>query len=280
GAVCVVAMGAGFHVPAAASPILVAALGLASILWYVGVCNGINLIDGLDGLAAGVVSIAALGFLTVALRVHDAAVAVVALCLIGSLTAFLRFNFHPARIFMGDTGSMFLGFALASLACLLAREVGFWNAILGGAAMLGVPIMDTAAAICRRVSARRHIFQADGEHTHPRLMRIGFTHRGAVVTLYALQLVFTLLGVQVYEGRMACFVIALASGVVFAVAISQRARRIEAVSRPVVPDLRTVPGIRDTVSVRVVAANRATPRRSEAGTDVLAELTPAAARPS
>jgi UDP-GlcNAc:undecaprenyl-phosphate GlcNAc-1-phosphate transferase len=73
---------------------------------------------------------------------------VIALCLIGALVAFLRFNFHPARIFMGDTGSMFVGFALASLACILARQVGLWPALLGSATLLGVPILDTRQRSC------------------------------------------------------------------------------------------------------------------------------------
>jgi len=280
GAVCVVAMGAGFQGAAPVGWAAFVALAAASLFWYVGVCNSINLIDGLDGLAAGVVTLAALGFMAVAVRVHDAAVIVVALSITGSLLAFLRFNFHPARIFMGDTGSMFLGFALAALACLLAREVGFWTAVLGGAAMLGVPVMDTAAAICRRLAARRHIFEADGEHTHHRLMRAGLTHRGAVVTLYAVQIVFVALAMQVFAGHRAAFTGAVILGVVVAVVVSALARRAHVVVRPAAPALRPVLGRRDAVPVRSVAPVRAAVRRDEAAAEVLAELPPAAVRPS
>lgn len=281
GAVCVVAMGAGFQGAAPAHWATFLGLAVASLFWYVGVCNSINLIDGLDGLAAGVVILAALGFMAVAVQVHDAAVVVVALSITGSVLAFLRFNFHPARIFMGDTGSMFLGFALASLACLLAREVGFWTAVLGSATMLGVPVMDTTAAICRRVAARRHIFEADGEHTHHRLMRAGLTHRGAVVTLYAVQTVFVVLAMQVFAGRTLAFAGAVVLGCVAAVVVSVLARRAPVAARPAAPALRPVPGTRDAVPVRVVAQARPAVRRDDpAAAEVLVELPPAAVRPS
>ena len=227
-AACVVAMGAGFF-RATAAP---GALGFAllvglSLFWYVGVCNSVNLIDGLDGLAAGTATLAAAGFLGMGLRLGDAAVSLVSLCLIGSLLAFLRFNFHPARIFMGDTGSMFIGFALASLACLLSRHLGLWTACLGGATILGLPLLDTASAICRRLLARRHIFQADGEHTHHKLMRAGLSHRGAVVALYGLEAVFVLLGCGVMLGYGWCFAVAVALGVASALAVTALARRAQ-----------------------------------------------------
>jgi len=205
----------------------------------------------------------------------------VSLSITGSLLAFLRFNFHPARIFMGDTGSMFLGFALASLACLLAREVGFWSAVLGSATMLGVPVMDTSAAICRRLAARRHIFEADGEHTHHRLMRAGLTHRGAVVTLYAVQTVFVVLGIQVFMGRTPAFAAAAVLGIVTAVVVSATARRVPVAVRPATPALRPVPGTRDAVPVRAMAPARALGRREDRTPgEILAELPPAAVRPS
>jgi UDP-GlcNAc:undecaprenyl-phosphate GlcNAc-1-phosphate transferase len=282
GAVCVVAMGAGFQAPHGATMVPFILFAAASLLWYVGVCNSINLIDGLDGLAAGVVSLAALGFLVVGVRVHDAAAVVIALCLIGSLTAFLRFNFHPARIFMGDTGSMFLGFGLAALACLLARELGFWTALLGGAAMLGVPILDTVAAICRRVAAHRHIFEADGEHTHHRLLRAGLSHRGAVIVLYAVQAVFTVLGIGVLMGHTGWFFAATGLGVGVALTVSALARRRAAVEvRPAMPPaLRPVLGTRDVVPVRIVASGRQGVRHDAAPGEELAHVPPAAVRPS
>ncbi len=222
-AACVVAMGASLHY-GGASLAFGMAIGL-SIFWYVGVCNSVNLIDGLDGLAAGTSALAGLGFLFVGARLGDGAVVLVALSLVGALTAFIRFNFHPARIFMGDTGSMFIGFTLAFLACLLAPRVGVWTALFGSAAILGVPILDTATAILRRVVARRHIFKADGEHTHHKLMQLGLSHRGAVLVLYALSSVFAVLGSGALLGQtqLLYWALGLAGAVGASVAILSRA---------------------------------------------------------
>jgi UDP-GlcNAc:undecaprenyl-phosphate GlcNAc-1-phosphate transferase len=281
GAACVVAMGAGFNVPASGPAWTFALLAAVSILWYVGVCNSINLIDGLDGLAAGVVCLAAIGFLIVGVRVGDAAVTTVTLCTLGAVGAFLRYNFHPARIFMGDTGAMFLGFGLAALGCLLARDVGFWTAVLGSATLLGVPVMDTAAAIVRRLAARRHIFEADGEHTHHRLLRAGLSHRGAVLVLYALQALFTTLGVATLCGFTAGFPLGVGLGIAAALTISVRARRAAPMAvRPSVATVRVLPQVRDVTPVRARAGALAPARRDEIADEVLRNLPPAAARPS
>jgi UDP-GlcNAc:undecaprenyl-phosphate GlcNAc-1-phosphate transferase len=279
GSTLAVTMGAGFHAHGDYGLVALVALAAVSVLWYVGACNSMNLIDGLDGLAAGVATLAALGFFAVALRVGETAVAVIALGLVGALVAFLRFNFHPARIFMGDTGSMFLGFALASLTCILARHVGFWPAILGGATMLGLPILDTASAIWRRLAAGRHIFEADGEHTHHRLMRAGLSHRGAVLALYALQAVFVLLGTEVVAGRWEAFVVAVVVAFGAALGISAAARRVRrpaAVAPPsiVTPPLRALPS---AVEARAVVRVASPLRARTADVEALAELPPAAA---
>lgn len=235
-AVCAVAMGAGFQVLLVGDAWAYALAAVVAILWYVGVCNSINLIDGLDGLAAGTATIASAAFLVVAWRVGDPAVAVICTGLAGALLAFLRYNFHPARIFMGDTGSMFVGLTLGALACLLAEHVGMWTALLGSATILGVPIMDTAAAIVRRLAAGRHIFEADGEHTHHRLMRIGLSHRGAVLSLYGLEIVFAVLGCAVFAGFQRGFGLAVALGVATASALAWKARRmpLQVTPRPAV----------------------------------------------
>ncbi len=248
-AVCVVAMGAGLWQGSISDPIFALAVGL-SVLWYVGVCNSVNLIDGLDGLAAGTAVIAAAAFLVVGIRVGDPAVVLVAMSLMGALLAFLRFNFHPALIFMGDTGSMFLGFTLAFLACLLAPRVGLVTALLGGATILGVPILDTLTAICRRLAARRHIFTADGEHTHHKLLRLGLSHRAAVLLLYALATVFAALGAGILLGHHRLFIAAVALGVSFPLTLANlprllSSRRPETMApRPAVarlPEMREPP---------------------------------------
>ena len=274
-----IAMGAGFRAVGTPGALEFFALAAIGLFWYVGVCNSMNLIDGLDGLAAGTATLAATGFLVVALRVGEPAVVVISLCLMGALLAFLRFNFHPARIFMGDTGSMFIGFALAALACILQRRIGFWPALLGSAAMLGLPILDTTAAVIRRLAAGRHIFEADGEHIHHRLMRCGLSHRGAVLALYALESVFVVLGCGILLGQLAWFVVAVAVAVGAGVTVAHLARRtpLEAVDVPVrAPALRAVPAPAETQLAVHPASRR--PRSTEAvSEDVLAELPPAAA---
>ena len=276
GAVCIVSMGAGLGAIGLPDA-WVAVLAGVSVLWYVGVCNGVNLIDGLDGLAAGVAAIAALAFAAVGVKLGDGAVVLVAVSLIGALLAFLRFNFHPARIFMGDTGSMFIGFTLAFLACLLAPHVGLWTAILGGAAILGLPILDMASAICRRLVGRRHIFQADDEHTHHRLMRVGLSHRGSVLVLYLVSALFAWLGSGVLLGQRILFLWACALGLGLPLALallSRRApvRRVQAVPAPSEPPVR-LPLEADLES-RVVSVTRSVKGRRES--EVLAEVPPAA----
>jgi UDP-GlcNAc:undecaprenyl-phosphate GlcNAc-1-phosphate transferase len=185
----------------------------------------VNLIDGLDGLAAGIAVIAASFFLLVGVKLGDGAVVVVSLGLIGALLAFLRFNFHPALIFMGDTGSMFIGFTLAFLACLLAPQVGSWQALLGGATVLGVPVLDTTTAICRRLLTGQHIFHADGEHIHHKLLRLGLSHRRAVLVLYGLQFVLAGLGAGILLGQLRLFPLALALGAAFSLGIAAWSHR-------------------------------------------------------
>ncbi len=279
-AACVVAMGASLQ-DGGALP-FAAVVGL-SVLWYAGVCNSVNLIDGLDGLAAGTSACAALGFLFVGAQLGDAAVALVALSLVGALTAFLRFNLHPARIFMGDTGSMFIGFTLAFLVCLLAPRVGLWNALLGGAAVLGVPVLDTATAILRRIVARRHIFKADGEHTHHKLMQLGLSHRSAVWVLYALSAAFAVLGSGALLGRTQLLFWALGLAVVTAASVSALSRFKSRRTLPVADEEAWEPvwPAQRPVAPRPVlpVPSSAAAQTRETEDDVLTPVPPAASQP-
>jgi UDP-GlcNAc:undecaprenyl-phosphate GlcNAc-1-phosphate transferase len=216
-----------------------------SVIWYVAVTNSVNLIDGLDGLAAGTSVVSSLAFLFVGWQVGEPAVVLVAVSLMGGLLAFLRFNFHPARIFMGDTGSMFIGFTLAFLACLLVPRVGFWTALLGSAVIVGVPVMDTTTAIVRRLLARQHIFQADGQHTHHKLMRCGLSHRGTVLVLYLLSAGFAAMGTAVLLGQLVWFAGAVALGVLASTVIALLARR--QLAEQVVAEPRRAPALAETV---------------------------------
>ena len=285
GAVCIVAMGAGLWRGPLFEPFALIAVVL-SVFWYVGVCNSVNLIDGLDGLAAGLAVLAATAFLAVGVRLGDAAVVLVALSLIGALLAFLRFNFHPAKIFMGDTGSMFLGFALAFLACLLAPRLGLWTALLGGATVLGVPLLDTVTAICRRLAARQHIFTADGEHTHHKLLQAGLSHRAAVLLLYGLGAVFAILGAGILLGETRLFPVAAALALCFSLGTASATRKSR---RHTVSSLAPAPALEPqrarpepvTAEPRAQSLLVETPTRGEpapVAEDILATLPPAGNR--
>lgn len=165
-------------------------LGLLSLpvtmFWVVGVVNAVNLIDGLDGLAAGVALFATLVCLALGLMAGDLVSVVLALALVGTLLGFLVFNFNPASIFMGDTGSMFLGFLLAVLSLRTAGHGQGAAAVLVPVVLLGLPLLDTTLAITRRAAMGRPVFSADKEHVHHRVMRrFGLKHRDTVLVLYA-----------------------------------------------------------------------------------------------
>ena len=173
-----------------------------TILWVVGVVVSVNFIDGLDGLAAGVGGIAAVALGLVAIQDGAPAVAVCALCLAGALIAFLLYNKHPARVFMGDCGSMGIGFALAAL-CLLGygrdaeagRTLGFMSAFVVPGLALSVPIVDTMLTMIRRpILHRRSIFSAERGHIHHRLLDVGLTHRYAVLLLWGTTFAAAVLG--------------------------------------------------------------------------------------
>jgi UDP-GlcNAc:undecaprenyl-phosphate/decaprenyl-phosphate GlcNAc-1-phosphate transferase len=157
-----------------------------TVLWVVVVINAINLIDGLDGLAAGVVLIACTT-LWFAARAHsDFYIMFLASPLIGAMLAFLRFNFPPAKIFMGDTGSQFLGLALAAISLLENRKGTATVTLLFPLVAMGVPIADSGIALVRRWVRGQPVFRADSEHIHHRLLRLGLTPRSAVLVLWYL----------------------------------------------------------------------------------------------
>lgn len=160
-----------------------------TLIWIVGVTNAVNLIDGLDGLASGVSAIATGTIMVIALLLGNDVVAVFAAALLGSTLGFLFFNFHPAKIFMGDTGSLFLGFNLAALSILGFKSttvIAFLIPVL----ILGVPLSDTFFAIVRRVVNKKPIAEADRNHLHHCLINMGFSHRKTVLMIYGISLFF------------------------------------------------------------------------------------------
>lgn len=158
---------------------------LLTFAWIVGLMNAVNLIDGLDGLAAGIsaIAVSALTIVT-ALRGAGADLVFVAVFL-GSLFGFLRHNFHPATIFMGDSGSLFLGFLLATFALQATPTAAPLLSFLPVLLILGIPITDTLLSILRRAASGNGLMTADRDHIHHRLReRLGLSHRNAVLTLY------------------------------------------------------------------------------------------------
>lgn len=157
-----------------------------TVFWVVALTNVVNLIDGLDGLAAGVSAIASLTVLLVAAQMGYYHVAVMTAALAGGIIGFIRYNFNPATIFMGDTGSMFLGYMLAAVSVYGAVKTAATVALIVPAIALGLPIMDTAFAIMRRYSNGHPIFQPDKGHLHHRLLAMGMNQRQAVLLMYGI----------------------------------------------------------------------------------------------
>jgi len=157
-----------------------------TFLWIVGVTNAVNLIDGLDGLAAGVSGIAALTMGFVAYLQGQYLVFVLALLLLAAIAGFLPYNFYPARTFMGDGGSNFLGFTLACLAVLGLAKSAAVISLFVPIVILGIPIFDTFFAIIRRIYNKTPIFKPDKAHLHHRLMALGFSHLASVLIIYAI----------------------------------------------------------------------------------------------
>lgn len=158
---------------------------IATVVWILAFTNAVNLIDGLDGLAGGVVFFACLTNLVVALVSGNHLAAVLNAALGGAVLGFLFYNFNPATIFMGDTGSMFLGYSLGAAALLSGRQKESTLAsLLVPLIALGLPLADTLLAMARRFVAHRSIFSADRQHLHHRLIDLGLTHKRAVLVLY------------------------------------------------------------------------------------------------
>jgi UDP-GlcNAc:undecaprenyl-phosphate/decaprenyl-phosphate GlcNAc-1-phosphate transferase len=155
-----------------------------TVAWIVALCNIMNLIDGVDGLAAGIATIAGGTVFVASYLRGDLGTGILAAALMGATLGFLPYNFNPARIFLGDTGSMLLGYILATLSVLGTYKSYTALSLLVPLVALGVPVADTALTILRRWRTRRPIFQADAEHLHHHLLRRGLTQRQTAAVLY------------------------------------------------------------------------------------------------
>ncbi|MCU9612996.1 undecaprenyl/decaprenyl-phosphate alpha-N-acetylglucosaminyl 1-phosphate transferase [Caldibacillus lycopersici] len=162
-----------------------------TFLWIIGVTNAINLIDGLDGLSAGVSAIALIAIAGMAFIMNDIYVLTIAVLLVGSILGFLPYNFHPAKIFMGDTGALFLGFMIAVLSLLGFKNITFISFIVP-ILILGVPLSDTIFAIIRRIVNKKPFFAPDKAHLHHCLLKLGFSHRQTVILIYSISAMFAM----------------------------------------------------------------------------------------
>ena len=200
-----------------------------TVIWIVGVTNAVNLIDGLDGLAVGIASIASVTFLALTLFSQNLNIAIMTAALAGACFGFLPYNFNPAKIFMGDTGSTFLGFVLA---CISVQGLLKVHALISFAApvlILGLPIFDTLFAIIRRVLTGRSPMSPDRGHLHHRLIDMGFSQRQTVAILYTLSSILCLTAVVMsLKDAMRAFILVLAVlGIILVSSLVMEAKKNE-----------------------------------------------------
>ena len=182
---------------------------LFTVVWLVGMTNAINWIDGLDGLAAGVSGIAAVVMLIVSLFMNQPAAALIAAAMAGGALGFLRYNFNPAQIFMGDGGAYYMGFTLAGVGVIGLLKSVTTVAVLLPFLILAVPIVDMSAVIIDRLRSGKSPFTADNRHLHHRLLKAGLSHRLTVLFIYSLTL---------WVGSLALAIANIPSGVAYAIA--------------------------------------------------------------
>ena len=171
---------------------------LVTVVWIVGIINAINLIDGLDGLAGGIAFFVLIFNFVIGYMNHSVLVCLIAAALAGAILGFLFYNFNPASIFMGDAGSMFIGYVLALGAINSGQKYSTTVALLTPIIAMGIPIMDTLFSIARRFLERRSMFSADRGHIHHRLLEMGITQRRTVMILYAFTILLVVVALVVH----------------------------------------------------------------------------------
>lgn len=187
-----------------------------SIFWILAITNAINLIDGLDGLATGIaiIGLFTMGIVNYFFNDSNTYVSVMIFTLMAALIGFLPYNFHPAKVFLGDTGSLFIGFMIAVFSLKGLKNITLTTMAVP-ILILGVPLMDTFYAIIRRILNHQPITQADKKHLHHRLMQLGLTHRQTVLAIYGLSLIFSFIA-MIYPLSTLWGNIALSIGVLIA----------------------------------------------------------------
>ena len=187
---------------------------MITVVWLIGFMNTVNLVDGLDGLAAGICAIAAGTFLIVAVLQGQTQVVwfskqlklagVLSAALFGACLSFLWFNFHPAKVFMGDGGALFLGYMLASITVIGTLKTTAFFSLIIPIVVVALPVLDVAASIFRRLRSGRKVMEPDSGHLHHQLLRHGWTHREAVMGVYIVTLLFSLFSIllTVFKGKV------------------------------------------------------------------------------
>ena len=174
-----------------------AAGGVLTVLGIVALMNVVNFSDGVDGLAAGVCAIAAVGFAVIAFDLHEDAAGILAACIAGAALGFLVHNFHPASVFMGDCGSNLLGLLLGAIIVEGSLKTNALVALIVPLVVLAVPFLDTGFVMAKRIKYRRPVYQGDSNHFHHRFHRIGFSQRRTVLYLYGWTITMAALAVAV-----------------------------------------------------------------------------------
>ncbi|MGI8422824.1 MAG: glycosyltransferase family 4 protein [Chloroflexota bacterium] len=174
-----------------------------TVLWIIGISNAINFLDNMDGLSAGATSIAALFFALLAALNGQILVTLMALALAGACFGFLRYNFNPASVFMGDAGTLFMGFLLAVIGLKLNVSGPAWWSFILVAVVLALPIFDTSLVTAHRLLTGRRIAEGGKDHTSHRLVKLGLPHKWAVLVLYAASIAAGSLAVTMSQGGQA-----------------------------------------------------------------------------
>ncbi|HAP66965.1 MAG TPA: undecaprenyl-phosphate alpha-N-acetylglucosaminyl 1-phosphate transferase [Nitrospinae bacterium] len=195
-----------------------------TILWLVGITNAINLLDGLDGLAAGVILISSLSLSLASFYQGQDGVAVLFMILAFSMLAFLKFNFYKAKIFMGNTGSLFLGFTVATLSLLISRKTTVSLALLVPIISLGIPILDTSISFFRRVSEKKNPFIGDKNHIHHILLKSGLSHPHVVILIYLITFLLSIISLtfMVMPGRYSLLILPIVAVIIIITMVSLR----------------------------------------------------------
>ncbi len=188
--------------------------GVINFIWIIFMVNAFNFIDGLDGLACGLALIGASSLFIVSLLNSKILVAYYFLVLIGSLTGFSRYNSYPAKIFLGDTGSMFIGYMLSTLSVVAEGRATITFSLVFPMIILGIPVYDTLTVILKRTYAGQPFFKPDKEHFHHRLLKKGFTQKEAVSILYIFSIIlgaitFVTIYIKNEFAALICFIFAL-----------------------------------------------------------------------